>query len=135
MVVLIIGILSAIALPQYILLVEKARAVEPLAVLKSVRDAQEVYYMANGEYSRNLEVLDVHIPQSDNREYAADTDFSVGACRKNVDPSRRYLLAFRFSKSSAEVGSIVCGYDNAVCTSTNAAKDFAKKYVARWVHK
>ena len=47
-VVLIIGILAAVALPKYELAVEKARAAEPLSLLKSLRDAQEVYYMANG---------------------------------------------------------------------------------------
>ena len=47
-VVLIIGILAAVALPKYELAVEKSRAAEALAVLKNLRDAQELYYMANG---------------------------------------------------------------------------------------
>ena len=38
-VVLIIGILSAVALPKYELAVEKARAAEPLSLLKSLREA------------------------------------------------------------------------------------------------
>ena len=43
-VVLIIGILAAVALPQYTWAVEKSRASEALAVLKTFRDAEEVYY-------------------------------------------------------------------------------------------
>ena len=38
-VVLIIGILAAVALPKYELAVEKARAAEPLSLLKSLREA------------------------------------------------------------------------------------------------
>ena len=39
-VVLIIGILAAVALPQYEKAVEKSRSAEPLTVLKTLRDAQ-----------------------------------------------------------------------------------------------
>ncbi len=61
-VVLIIGILSAIALPQYKLSVVKARVATVLPVLLAIREAQEVYYMANGSYSNNASELDVELP-------------------------------------------------------------------------
>ncbi len=60
-VVLIIGILAAIALPQYQKAVDKARATEAVITLKAITDAQEVYYLANEEYTNNLEELDVQI--------------------------------------------------------------------------
>lgn len=47
-VVLIIGILSSVALPQYTKAVEKSRAAEAIATLKSLRDAQEICFMENG---------------------------------------------------------------------------------------
>lgn len=50
-VVLIIGILSSVALPQYQKAVYKARVNRVWALLKSIKDAQEVYYMANGTYT------------------------------------------------------------------------------------
>ena len=64
-VVLIIGILSATALPQYEKSVEKARAAEALSMVRAIRDAQQVYYMANGVYSNKLEDLDIEVPGKD----------------------------------------------------------------------
>ncbi len=61
-VVLIIGILSAIALPQYQIAVAKARVVKHMALVRTLRDAQEVYYLANGKYALKFEELDVTIP-------------------------------------------------------------------------
>ncbi|WP_424246138.1 prepilin-type N-terminal cleavage/methylation domain-containing protein [Elusimicrobium posterum] len=50
-VVLIIGILAAIALPQYTKAVEKSRVTEALIFLKNARDAQQRCYLAAGEGS------------------------------------------------------------------------------------
>ncbi|MDD7578560.1 MAG: type II secretion system protein [Elusimicrobia bacterium] len=60
-VVLIIGILSAVALPQYTKAVNKSRAVQAVPVIKSLIQATEVYYMANGSFPENLADLDVSI--------------------------------------------------------------------------
>ena len=47
-VVLIIGILAAIALPQYQKAVEKARAMEAIAILKILRDQQALCFLEHG---------------------------------------------------------------------------------------
>lgn len=47
-VVLIIGILSSVALPQYTQAVEKARAAEAMPILKSMAQAMEVYSLHTG---------------------------------------------------------------------------------------
>jgi len=56
-VVLIIGILAAVALPQYEIAVWKTRFSSYLPTLRAIKDAQEVYYLANGEYATNFEDL------------------------------------------------------------------------------
>ncbi len=61
-VVLIIGILAAIAVPQYEMAVTKARVARLLPLLKTVHDAQEAYYLANGHHALSFEELDVDIP-------------------------------------------------------------------------
>ena len=58
-VVLIIGILSAVALPQYQVAVDKSRFMNYLSLARSVKRAEEIYYMANGTYTRHLAELDI----------------------------------------------------------------------------
>ena len=61
-VVLIIGILAAVALPQYQKAVEKSKATQALTMLKSVYQAAEAYKMANGDYPTQFDELAVEIP-------------------------------------------------------------------------
>lgn len=58
-VVLIIGILAAVAVPQYENAVLKSRAAGLLANMKTLRQAAEVYYMANGRYPTSFADMDV----------------------------------------------------------------------------
>lgn len=61
-VVLIIGILASVAMPQYNKAVEKSRATQALAILKSLYAAQETYYMANNAYASSFDELDISVP-------------------------------------------------------------------------
>jgi type IV pilus assembly protein PilE len=58
-VVLIIGILAAIALPQYQKAVWKARVATLLPVARAVWDAQERYYLVNNKYTADPTELDI----------------------------------------------------------------------------
>ncbi len=73
-VVLIIGILAAVAVPQYQKAVARAHAAEAITMLKAITDAQEVYYLAHGEYTNNLESLDVNVN--------ADGTYFTYACKE-----------------------------------------------------
>ena len=61
-VVLIIGILAAVALPQYQKAVEKARASEVLTLLRTLVNAEQVYYLATGNTTRDFTALDIDFP-------------------------------------------------------------------------
>lgn len=60
-VVLIIGILSAVALPQYQKAVFKTKFMSVLPILKSVKEAEELYYLSNGSYTIAFDDLDVDL--------------------------------------------------------------------------
>lgn len=57
--VLIIGILAAVALPQYQKAVEKSRFMKYFQIAQGIRRSQEVYYLANNTYTTGLEELDI----------------------------------------------------------------------------
>ena len=56
-VVLIIGILTSIAVPQYQKAVERSKAVQALTWLKAWRNATVQYHLANGSYPQTFDVL------------------------------------------------------------------------------
>ena len=82
-VVLIIGILAAIAVPQYRLAVDKSRAMSSIHIIKAIKDAQEVYYLANGKYAENFNLLDVELPGGAS---------SVSATTVTYADSERYVM-------------------------------------------
>lgn len=61
-VVLIIGILAAVAVPQYQKAVLKAQWAEVYQAERAIAKAQEAYYLANGEYADKFENLDISFP-------------------------------------------------------------------------
>ena len=63
-VVLIIGILAAVALPQYQKAVWKSRNAQLKQLVRTVAQAEQAYYMANGKYAANFDELAIDLPLS-----------------------------------------------------------------------
>ena len=59
-VVVIIGILAAVALPQYRKAVEKSRMVEAITAVEAIAKANEIYKLVNGTYTNNINNLDIN---------------------------------------------------------------------------
>ena len=76
-VVLIIGILAAIALPQYEKAVWKTRNTELKQLVRSIAQAEQVYFLANGKYAANFNELDIDLPLT---PVATTKGGSTGAC-------------------------------------------------------
>ena len=81
-VVLIIGILAAVALPQYQVAVAKSRTAEAITILKAITDAQEVYYMANGTYTNDLSDLDIAVEDTKAWRFMCWSNRTCGAFAK-----------------------------------------------------
>ncbi len=121
-VVLIIGILAAVALPQYEKAVEKSRAAEALTLVRAIAGAEDVYYMANGNYATDLRDLDLSFPgvsdtaysgysistqNFDCRGYMTPSDTTgtfKASCRRKPVEGSPYFLAKRLD------GRLACGY-------------------------
>lgn len=73
-VVLIIGILAAVALPQYFKAVEKSRATEALSVLGTIAAAQERFRLASSDnqYTQSFQNFDVSFTNYNTAGSAAD---------------------------------------------------------------
>ena len=110
-VVLIIGILAAVALPQYKRSVIKSRFSTVMPVAKAVADAQEVYFLTNGQYARSKANLDIAAENEVNTEVSlstADEDENynyVAAYHKDF-PGARYIMYQKHSPKFA--GNIHC---------------------------
>ena len=85
-VVLIIGILAAVAMPQYEKAVLKSRMSSMWPILKSLKTAQESFFLANGTYTDDLNVLDITVPKGDLRSNSAvgQEDYNNGTCLDNL---------------------------------------------------
>ena len=61
-VVLIIGILAAVAVPQYQKAVLKTYYMNQVQLAEQIVSAQERFFLTNGSYSNTLEDLDIDVP-------------------------------------------------------------------------
>ena len=61
-VVLIIGILAAVAVPQYQVSVAKTRAMRLMSLMRAIVNAQQEYHLANGTYTDDFDALSVEMP-------------------------------------------------------------------------
>ena len=75
-VVLIIGILAAVALPQYTKAVEKSKSAQAVTMLKSVYQAAQEYYLANGTWPANFADLSVAPPWTGTEKWYTQSSIS-----------------------------------------------------------
>ncbi|MBO7237863.1 MAG: prepilin-type N-terminal cleavage/methylation domain-containing protein [Elusimicrobiaceae bacterium] len=102
-VVLIIGILAAIALPQYQKAVWKSRFAQAKTLARSLADAEEVYYMANGKYTNDFEELDISLPtpvSSETGRYVYDW----GECTIRENSSNAYSHCILYNNGEKYIG-------------------------------
>ena len=93
-VVLIIGILAAIALPQYKMAVGKSKFIELKSLTKAVAESVQRYYLANNVYPNEYEDLDIVLHKTQSSHSSSSFEFtlsnSVGCA---IWKSGRYIAA------------------------------------------
>ena len=112
-VVLIIGILSSIALPQYTKAVEKSRASEAMAFAADWVTAQSIYKMANGNYApaedgKPSTNLDVTLPTSQVKYFTVADSTATGTPKtatltlERVGSSTSYTLTVKMDNEDSD---------------------------------
>lgn len=61
-VILIMGILVAIAVPKYERILYKVRLHRGVSLVESLYQAQQAYFLANGKYAEDIDQLDISLP-------------------------------------------------------------------------
>ena len=151
-VVLIIGILSAVALPQYQVAVAKARYTQAMLLMDNIWKAQQLYYLANGSYAKDLTELDIELPAGGTLgTNNTSISYSWGRCANFVNVAtgsstlfeghcvtkngayflRVYYGTNRYcrvydSQDNASVNTKVCLSLGGVKTSTNSSEGYTQ---------
>lgn len=131
-VVLIIGILAAVALPQYQKAVGKARFTQGMILAKAIAQAQRVYYMANGFYAPTLNLLDIEPPDNTVlKNFQWDYGFNMGrfALQRVNNPTYNYFIIFsadhRTDLAGTE-GSLYCVASSSQPQSVEVCKSIGR---------
>ena len=73
-VVVIIGILAAIALPQYRMIVLKSKFAKVKANVQALTSSMHRHYLVNNCYPKKLDELDIEVKDKDDEYYHTSTD-------------------------------------------------------------
>ena len=108
-VVLIIGILAAIALPQYEKVVGITKVKTLLPLMRSIAEAEKVFYLANGQYTSFFGELDISMPaggeiniSSEGTESVLYTNFTCYIHKNNDGAASIYCSSKKVSNISLE---------------------------------
>ncbi len=113
-VVLIIGILAAVAVPQYKVAVVKARVGTILPLIKAISQAKQTYFLANGTYTTDVSLLDVDLPNDCQKTNPGNASWKCGEY-------------FVFSQSDGGITSVMsyCPGYNSAYGSCDPKRDFS----------
>lgn len=93
-VVLIIGILAAIALPQYNKAVWKARYVQAKTLAKNIANSEEIYFTVHGQYTSNFNNLDIELTPDHYNDDKNTAYFDWGICTIGASETRNEVHCF-----------------------------------------
>ena len=105
-VVIIIGILAAIALPQYKVVVLKSKYATMKDIIRITKEAEQRFYMINGKYTTDFTKLDVDLNNG---------NFKDGTCVLNWWSAPNQGIACQLNSTPTLLIIDKFGYDNKYC--------------------
>ena len=125
-VVLIIGILAAVALPQYEKVVWRSRASNMQTFMRSVANAQQAYFVANG--TRATEIAELAVGLDDFTEGTR-----LGGNAENYLPAYNDLFEIRISEQSVWAYFISGKYKGCgLSVNSTTGEWFCREWYARY---
>ena len=142
-VVLIIGILAAVALPQYRLSVMKSRYATLKNITKAIADAEQIYRLANNTYTTNFDELSINTGGTGNNSVSS---FPWGSCRLDTSyfqcHNQKIGMVYRIYGSGQRRMCLVVGTQdlnapqNKICKQeTNGTPGFYGTSETSWEYK
>jgi prepilin-type N-terminal cleavage/methylation domain-containing protein len=116
-VVLIIGILAAIALPQYQNAVLKSKMAQSLPILKGISAAQEEYFLINGSYADGFQKLSI------NAGACTGTYCQINNIRYDIQGDGNIVAFYDSTGSSSDSLSIMYRYGQGQSTTYSGLKN------------
>ena len=125
-VVLIIGILAAVAVPQYQFAVDKSRVAPIVSNIQNIIRAEQVYKVADGDYTPNLSLLDTDVTKICPRIRESNNEL-IG-CQGGFGINMPTNDGINFSASGAVVGLLYCQDPSVECFSDVGSFHFEARF-------
>jgi type IV pilus assembly protein PilA len=126
-VVLIIGILAAIAVPQYFKVVEKGKASEAFSYLGGIKAAQERYLAKQGQYVISVSATNAISGATFDADLGAMKNFTVSINGATTNPPAYNVVFSRAGTAPSAYGAYTITYDRVagtlVCNNANCSSD------------
>ena len=126
--VLIIGILAAVAIPQYRNAIDKTKLKEGLIYIKHIEQAENLYKLQYGDYTSNLDKLGLDLPPTISWTYSVA---SAGNPQRidMINQQRTIWIEYNFISRSYKCNSKGSAR---MCLLSEVVKDCSQRIYAEW---
>lgn len=115
-VVVIVGVLAALTIPNYTFIFEKTKSAEGLQILEAIRKAQWNYYYENGNtFTGDLADLDIAIPTPEHFDPISDASI-LAAASPSDDVATVERVNGLYTLNITADGDITCSAAGDTCT-------------------
>lgn len=138
-VVLIIGILAAVAVPQYQKAVGKAKFMELISAGDAIQKAEETYYLSNGTYTNNMDELALELSPNNHMRFTLGSYFSVS--RNGFAPyyvmyfEQHPLTYFRGRKECRVPINKLNAINKQICAGLTGSNEITEDDYSLWIFK